>query len=482
MSHWHKLVFEIGGKLVGGLAESIGHAFGKKTFGGIAHGGTNQDSAIAQSLSHNSEALRSLADAQSGLARVQQEQNKLKQAELMINAVLTREQLAQQADLARQERELKAQLSELWRNLQRELQQNDLQSREKLQTRQIQADWDKIKLPTIFSRQELEALAQDTEHPLFVCAKMQITEGCPNYFRTELTAEAESQIKKFANSVFRGDVRFYSRFFDDENIFDTNAAQLRSIIPDVPCVMSFSKVTRRSAFFHYQLWGSRSAEILHGHFDVELPWRELAQQLRDELAGASIDDDDLHETIGDWLTTLQKIYAIFFVDLYALVDGDNPFYATKLDSVNVGLPEDIAGQYIQPLMEILQRVQKERIDAFNEELRRQQDEEERKKREAELKRQEELRKQQAEAERKRQEELRLQQEEAARQESERQRLASFKSAMGMESEYQKLDNLLAGQKWQDGDKLTKEIMLKIANRTSQRYLDEASIKAFPSED
>ncbi len=30
MSHWHKLVFEIGGKLVGGLAESIGHAFWKK--------------------------------------------------------------------------------------------------------------------------------------------------------------------------------------------------------------------------------------------------------------------------------------------------------------------------------------------------------------------------------------------------------------------------------------------------------------------
>jgi len=439
MSHWHKLVFEIGGKLVGGLAESIGHAFGKKTFGGIAHGGANQDSAIAQSLSSNSEAMRSLANAQNSLAKVQQEQIKLKQAELMINAVLTREQLAQQADLARQERELKAQLSELWRNLQRELQQNDLQSREKLQTRQIQADWDKIKLPTIFSRQELEALAQDTEHPLFVCAKMQITEGCPNYFRTELTAEAESQIKKFANSVFRGDVRFYSRFFDDENIFDTNAAQLRSIIPDVPCVMSFSKVTRRSAFFHYHLWGSRSAEILHGHFDVELPWRELAQQLRDELAGASIDDDDLYETIGDWLTTFQKIYAVFFVDLYALVDGDNPFYATKLDSVNIGLPEDIAGQYIQPLMEILQRVQSDRIEAFNEELRRQQNEEE-------------------------------------------QRLSIIKSARGMETEYQKLDLLLSVQKWRESDELTTKLMLKVANRTSEGWLDESSIQAFPCED
>jgi hypothetical protein len=459
---WHKLVFEIGGKLVGGLAESIGHAFGKKTFGGIAHGGSNQDSAIAQSLSNNSEALRSLANAQSSLARVQQEQNKLKQAELMINAVLTREQLAQQADLARQERELKAQLSELWRNLQRELQQNDLQSREKLQTRQIQADWDKIKLPTIFSRQELEALAQDTEHPLFVCAKMQITEGCPNYFRTELTAEAESQIKKFANSVFRGDVRFYSRFFDDENIFDTNAAQLRSIIPDVPCVKSFSKVTRRSAFFHYHLWGSRSAEILGGNYDEALPWREVAEQLRDaiESSGASITDDDLYETIGDWLTTFQKIYAVFFVDLYALVDGDNPFYATKLDSVNVGLPEDIAGQYIQPLMEILQRVQNERIEAFNEELRRQQEEDERKY----------------------QEKLRKQQEVATREEEKRQHLPSFQSARGMEGEYEILNFLLAAQKWRRADELTREIMLKVVNRTSAGRLCENSVKAFPSED
>jgi len=448
---WY-LIFSQAPKLVGGLAESIGHAFGKKTFGGIAHGGANQDSAIAQSLSNNSESLRSLADAQSSLARVQQEQNKLKQAELMINAVLTREQLAQQADLARQERELKVQLSELWRNLQRELQQNDLQSREKLQTRQIQADWDKIKLPTIFSRQELEALAQDTEHPLFVCAKMQITEGCPNYFRTELTAEAESQIKKFANSVFRGDVRFYSRFFDDENIFDTNAAQLRSIIPDVPCVMSFSKVTRRSAFFHYHLWGSQSAEMLHGHFDVELPWRELAQQLRDELAGASIDDDDLYETIGDWLTTFQKIYAMFFADLYALVDGDNPFYATKLDSVNVGLPEDIAGQYIQPLMEILQRVQSDRIEVFNEELRRQQ-------------------------------------EGIKRQELEWDRLASFPSANNMQSGYRDLNDLLATQKWYEADGLTGELIVELGKfkEKFQNDLDDKKwiqdvCQALPCED
>ncbi|UZQ54047.1 hypothetical protein OOK60_16380 [Trichothermofontia sichuanensis B231] len=172
-----------------------------------------------------------------------------------------------------------------------------------------------------------------------MCAKMQITAGCPDYFQTELAADAESQIKKFANSVFQERVRFYSRFFDDENIFDTNAAQLQSIIPNVPCVMSFSKVTRRCAYFHYKLWGSQSAKLLGGHLDVELPWRELAQQVQGEV-GASLAEDDLYEMIGDWLTTLQKIYAVFLLDLYALVDGDNPFYVTQLEGVNGGYRRD----------------------------------------------------------------------------------------------------------------------------------------------
>ena len=313
-----------------------------------------------------------------------------------------------------------------------------------------------------------------TEHPLFVCAKMQITEGCPNYFKTELTAEAESQIKKFANSVFRGDVRFYSRFFDNENIFDTNAAQLRSIIPNVPCVMSFSKVTSRTVFFHYHLWGSRSAEILHGHFDVELPWRDVAQQLRNQSEGAVLDEDDLHETIGDWLTTLQKIYAVFFIDLYALVDGDNPFYATKLDSVNVGLPNDLAGQYIQPLMEILQRVQRERIEAFNEELHRQQDEEERKRQEA-------LRCQREDSERMRQEELQRQREQELRQELMRQRLLSFPSAEGMQPEYRKLNKLLLAQEWYKANNLTQQIMLKLAHKEIA-WLTVYDINNYPCED
>ncbi|OIP78669.1 MAG: hypothetical protein AUK48_01210 [Oscillatoriales cyanobacterium CG2_30_44_21] len=417
-------VFEVGMTVIDDVTGTIGQFFRTTILGEGETYQSEDENAIALALRNNSDAMQYFAEAQMQLAEVQQQQNELKKTELMINVAL-----------AQKERELKAQLSELWRDLKRELQRNDLSSRQDLQVRQIQADWDKIKLPTIFSRQELENLAQDRDRLLFVCAKMQVTEGCPDYFRTELAADAESQIKKFANLVFQGNVRFYSRFFDDENIFDANAAQLKSILPNVPCVMSFSKITRRKAYFHYQMWGSRSAEILKGNFDVELPWREVAQQIRDE-ASETINDDDLYEIIGDWLTTLQKIYALFLVDLYAIVDGDDPFYAIKLDSVSLGVPEQTASQYIQPLAEILQRVQNERIESFNEQLHRQKEEE------------------------------------IIRQEKERKRLASLKSEIGMESEYQRLDALLAEQKWFVADELTKDFFTYTALYTSNSLYEK----------
>ncbi len=78
-------------------------------------------------------------------------------------------------------------------------------------------------------------------------------------------------------------------------------------------------------------------------------------------------------------------------DENAIVDGDDPFYRIKLNSVSFGVPEQTASQYIQPLAEILQRVQNDRIESFNEQVRRHQEEKKQKKqREAECQRQEEL--------------------------------------------------------------------------------------------
>ncbi|MEI6065431.1 MAG: formylglycine-generating enzyme family protein, partial [Pseudanabaena sp. ELA748] len=188
-------------------------------------------------------------------------------------------------------------------------------------------------------------------------------------------AEVESKMRTFANSTFRRDVRFYSRFFQDRDVFDVNAAQLETILPNTPCVMSFSRLTRSNVHFHYKLWGSRIAGILHGYFDLEFSWREeFLQPLLDSVGEVSDHDlDNLYEMIGDWLTSLQKLIATFLMDLYAIVDGDNPFYIPKLDLVNLGLPEVVREKYIQTYSQILEKIQKERIDEFNAEMRRQQD-------------------------------------------------------------------------------------------------------------
>ena len=370
MINWHQVkekFFEVGGKVIGGIAESFGLSIGKKVF--PPHGGSNHDSALAAAISNDSSIVKAITDTQSSLARVQEEQNRLKQAELMINV-----------ELARQERELKLQLCEIVYSQKLELQQKEFQNRGELQAKQIQADFDEKNLPTVFSRQELvDIFAQESDSPLFVCSKIQITEGSPKYFQTELAAEVESKMRTFANSTFKRDVRFYSRFFKDRDVFDADVEKLKSILPDTPCVMIFSRLTRSNVHFYYNLWGCQIAGIFDEYRDLEFSWREeFLQPLLDSVGEVSDHDlDNLYEMIGDWLTSLQKLIATFLMDLYAIVDGDNPFYIPKLDRVDVGLPEAVREKYIQPYAEILERIQKERIDAFNEELRHQQDEGER---------------------------------------------------------------------------------------------------------
>ena len=54
------------------------------------------------------------------------------------------------------------------------------------------------------------------------------------------------------------------------------------------------------------------------------------------------------------------------------------------------------------------------------------------------------------------------------------------SAKGID--YRDLEKLLKNQEWRKADELTAKLMLKVANRESQDYLDEDSIKIFPCED
>jgi molybdopterin converting factor small subunit len=59
-------------------------------------------------------------------------------------------------------------------------------------------------------------------------------------------------------------------------------------------------------------------------------------------------------------------------------------------------------------------------------------------------------------------------------------LVELHSAKGID--YRELEKLLKAQEWRSADELTGKHMLKVANRESQGWLDEDSIKIFPCED
>ncbi|MEG4838954.1 GUN4 domain-containing protein [Microcoleus sp. B9-D4] len=54
------------------------------------------------------------------------------------------------------------------------------------------------------------------------------------------------------------------------------------------------------------------------------------------------------------------------------------------------------------------------------------------------------------------------------------------SAVGMD--YTNLQNLLAAKKWREADEETARVMLKVAGREEERWLDTESIDKFPCED
>lgn len=419
-----------------------------------------QDQTTALALRDNQAALKQLANAKADLAQVQRQSLALKAQEMSLTVQVQGSRLAQEREIAaaklalrREEMALKVTLTEVIIQAKQNLQATELAAQQQAQKVQIQADWDEQKLPTIFSRQELQNLTVDC--PLFVCAKMQVSEGCPDYFRTELPGELESQMRVFANQALGKQVQFYSRFFANENVFDTNATQLKTIIPQAPCVMVYSKMTQQQVYFHYQLWGSASADLLGGCFDLELPWAEVMRQAHQEMktTGTAPSAEAWEECYGmvcDWVIALQKVVGCYLLDLYALVDGPNPYCGLSLERDDWGLPLEVVAVSVEPLREELRALQQERIAAFEAELARQQ--------------------QQVEAERLR------------REEAERRQREKTERLPQAEARYPQLAKYLKNGQWKAADYETYRIMITTVGKEERDWFTSDELLNFPCEE
>lgn len=491
-----------------------------------------QDQALAVAVRQNKAVLAQFTQNQQHLAQVQTQQNTLKRQELALavqqgaltqrlgeanldlgwrkleqEGLIEREKLNQQRELARQEIELQVWLQAQSLQLQERHHQEGWAEQRQAQALQIQANWDlQGNLGTIWSRQELEKMQADPRLKL-ICAQMQVTKNCPAHFQEDVAMEVESRMF----SVDFGDsVQCYSRFFQDQTVFDAHASRLKDIITYPPVIMAFSRMMNPRIYFHYMLWNSKSADFLRqgdGKFNQELNWKDLKRQLETKAReqGQDIPEADILEVLGNHVIALHQLFAYYLIDLHEVVDGATPYVRLRLEQLDWGDLKPLMWTYQAPLLAQLRELQRARVAAFEallreaevQQLREEDEQEQRRREEQEQRRREEQERLQAEAKQQAEQEsarLRQEQEERRRKEeeeeerkaeSERQRAAALdevelKSEKGID--YIKLRDLLKAQHWKEADQETYEVMIRAVGKKSGDWFTSEDLLEFPCKD
>ncbi|MGA1263737.1 MAG: hypothetical protein ACO331_07480, partial [Prochlorothrix sp.] len=345
-----------------------------------------QDQAKATELAMNPELLRQFMEKHDGLIALQAEQNALKQEELTLAAKSgalslamtqrlgeaqldlgwrTLEQqgqietakLQQQRQLAEEARALQIWLQGQSLQVQQRQHQESLDFQRQAQQIQIEADWQLNSLATILSAETLRTLPIDRLQ--FVAALMKVSDDCPDYFRHTLGGMAKSEMRIFQRQLRGKKLDFYPQFFKSEDVFDTDIEQLRRIIPNHRVIAGFSAVLQGRAYFHYTLWGSEMARSLDYHFDQGVNWGDWMVLLRREATqqGQELPEGQLQELVGRGLVALQKLFACYLADLYALVDGADPYVTLTIDQVFDQPVEPLLWPYRFGLEEELRQLQ-----------------------------------------------------------------------------------------------------------------------------
>ena len=406
------------------------------------------------------------------------------QREQMERALQLRER---QLQILTEELAERRKLSYLYLDLMREKEAKEIE----LKLTEIQANWDRGNWPGILSREEMQKIlveGQKKHRLLMLVSPPDISEDCPESFRRNLQMEVRSELKEFIerNYPFNSDlcpVEFYGKYFK-LSVFDVEIKQLENLLSPVPTAIIYSDITDHKVYFHVGLWGLQEPVSL----TLEAwNWEQEKQKL--EAAGMTEKESLL--VIRQSIVKMHQLISAFLTDLYYI--NINPYHEPRLFQLEPELPQEWVESHFGILREIYQQRREAEAEAqiqLQQEAERQRLLEEERQREAEaearrqlqatverlLKLEEEL-KQKAEAEAKRKE-----QEEAERQrqlEEERKQQEEEDKTLGI---YLNLRDLLKAGKWKEANEETKMLILKAVERSKEGFLDEESIKKFPSYD
>ncbi|MDP3009110.1 MAG: DUF1566 domain-containing protein [Methylococcales bacterium] len=255
----------------------------------------------------------------------------------------------QDVELKKRELELRAKISA--DNL-RLMQQHHVENID-LKLKEIQANYDAQHWQGILSRDEtIEVLKQGQQKNRFLIllSPPDVSPSCPLTFQHDLGKTLRSKVKEFVeiyyphNSDFP--VQFFGKFFKS-TIFDTEAAQLESLLSPIPTAVIFSDLTNKELLLHVHVWGMMGGKIsLSSSFEWKSEYKKLL--------AAGNDEEDALDEIQDAIVQTHKLLGGFLTDLYFL--QMNPFYEPQLFKMDkVVYPAELTAQLLSQLQNLQQQ-------------------------------------------------------------------------------------------------------------------------------
>jgi hypothetical protein len=255
----------------------------------------------------------------------------------------------QDVELKKRELELRAKISA--DNL-RLMQQHHVENID-LKLKEIQANYDAQHWLGILSRDEtIEVLKQGQQKNRFLIllSPPDVSPSCPLTFQHDLGKTLRSKVKEFVeiyyphNSDFP--VQFFGKFFKS-TIFDTEAAQLESLLSPIPTAVIFSDLTNKELLLHVHVWGMMGGKIsLSSSFEWKSEYKKLL--------AAGNDEEDALDEIQDAIVQTHKLLSGFLTDLYFL--QMNPFYEPQLFKMDKAVyPAELMAQLLGQLGQLKQQ-------------------------------------------------------------------------------------------------------------------------------
>jgi len=258
----------------------------------------------------------------------------------------------------------------------------------RLKLQEIQANWDALNLPLIFSREEaVDFVYQRIGNFCILLAPPKV----PSYIQQfqHLAGDIDHEISNAVEKLFtEGEIHYPIRFYNlfKREILPVEAIRIRDILSPVPTLILSSEITDREVRISVTYPSSSDSNIPHISRDNQIrlePWDWKV--IKAELEAQEITPEDSLFNIRKLIAFFHKILAVYFSDLYCLsIDPyHNPKLFALLDEVN--LP-DILQTCVHPYRSSLSTIQLR----IQEAERRRLEEIERRRKESEIRYQEQV--------------------------------------------------------------------------------------------